>query len=88
MKLKVTVTKLTDTSKGQVSGGTYFVEEDVAQELVAGGHASIAEPAADPANPSTPPKPPFLPTKTAKGDKPKATAPKPAKTATKTEDKE
>lgn len=87
MKVKVTVTKLTDTSKGQISGGTHFVEEDIAAELVAGGHATIAESAADPAKPAAPSEPPFLPTKTTKGDKPKAVAPKPAKTESKSEDK-
>src|SRR5690606_251682 len=71
MIVKVRVSKLTDTSNGQYKGGTYFLEESIAKELVAGGHAVIVKTESDPVE--TPKEEvPFLPTKTSKSDTAKA----------------
>lgn len=76
MTVKVQVSKLTDTSKGQYNGGTYWVDDALAKELVAGGNAAIIKTAEGVQKPTTPAEPPFLPTKSRKGDAPKTIKPK------------
>lgn len=94
MTVKVKVTKYTKVQNGDklqgFHGGVYDVEKSVADALVGTGNASIVDSPASKDVVNVTQEPPFLPSKTSKGDAPKAT-PKPVTVANKpvenTEDK-
>ena len=82
---QVTVTKLSKADGKQYFGGTYFVEQDIADELVAGGHAEIVTDDAT-VKPDVPKAPPFLPSKASKKDAPKVAPKAPLALVVKTEE--
>lgn len=64
--VEVRVTKLSKAAGKQFFGGTYFVDESVANELVAGGHAEIITDGVTAEVPAKPIAPPFPATATSK----------------------
>lgn len=66
--VEVRVTKLSKVAGKQFFGGTYFVEESVANELVAGGHAEVIADGVTAGVSAKPIAPPFPATTTSKKD--------------------